>query len=314
MRNQNHKIGGIVMRNRILFGLDNGNKCIKTSEGYISEAGFIKSNNEPISTSNLLIYEGKFYSIGSSRLSVQMDKTVNQDAFILSLPAIADAINKAQVEGEVDVILGVGLPIVNYGTLKKKFREYFLRQDIKFNFNKKDYAINIVDCRTYPQGYSALITVFNSYKNLLCNVIDIGGYTIDFFRVENGIIDIKSCYSLPDGIITLIANVQQELLKMNIRLTEGQVQDIIAGKEPVIFEVDVKEMVEVFAKDYTENILSKIQEYGFEFRNATVFTGGGSMLLKRYIEESSRVKYADFLDQFANARGYKILLEQELRR
>lgn len=302
------------MRNRILLGLDNGNKCTKTSEGYISESGFTKSNTEPISSSNLLIYEGKFYSIGGQRLSVQMDKTINQDAFILSLPAIADAINKAQVEGEVDVILGVGLPIVNYGILKKKFREYFLKRDIKFNFNKKNYAINIVDCRTYPQGYSALITVFNSYKNLLCNVIDIGGYTIDFFRVENGIIDTKSCYSLPDGIITLIANVQQELLKMNIRLTEGQVQDIIAGKEPVIFEADVKGIVEAIAKDYTENLLSKIQEYGFEFRNATVFTGGGSMLLQKYIEESSRVKYADFLDQFANAKGYKILLEQELRR
>lgn len=302
------------MENKIILGLDNGNKCIKTSEGYISEAGFIKSNNEPISTSNLLIYEGKFYGIGSSRLSVQMDKTINQDAFILSLPAIADAINKAGVEGEVDVIMGVGLPIVSYGTLKKKFREYFLRQDIKFNFNKKDYAINIVDCRTYPQGYASLITVFNNYRNILCNIIDIGGYTVDIFRVENGMIDSKSCYSLPDGIITLIANVQQELLKMNIRLTEGQVQDIIAGKEPVIFEADVKEIVEAIAKEYTENLLSKIQEYGFEFRNATVFTGGGSMLLKRYIEESSRVKYADFLDQFANARGYKILLEQELRR
>lgn len=302
------------MNNRILFGLDNGNKCTKSSEGYISESGFTKSNVEPISTSNLLIYEGKFYSIGSSRLSVQMDKTVNQDAFILSLPAIADAINKAGVEGEVDVIMGVGLPIVSYGTLKKKFREYFLRRDIKFNFNKKDYAINIVDCRTYPQGYSALIIVFNSYRNLLCNVIDIGGYTVDIFRVENGIIDTKSCYSLPDGIITLIANVQQELLKMNIRLTEGQVQDIIAGKEPVIFEADVKGIVQLIAKEYTENLLAKIQEYGFEFRNATVFTGGGSMLLQKYIEESSRVKYADFLDQFANARGYKILLEQELRR
>jgi plasmid segregation protein ParM len=314
MKNQNQKIGGIVMSNRILLGIDNGNKCTKSSEGYISESGFTKSNVEPISTSNLLIYEGKFFSIGSSRLSVQMDKTVNQDAFILSLPAIADAINKAGVEGEVDVIMGVGLPIVSYGTLKKKFREYFLRRDIKFNFNKKDYAINIVDCRIYPQGYSALITVFNSYRNLLCNVIDIGGYTVDIFKVENGIIDTKSCYSLPDGIITLIANVQQELLKMNIRLTEGQVQDIIAGKELVIFEADVKGIVEAIAKDYTENLLAKIQEYGFEFRNATVFTGGGSMLLQKYIEESSRVKYADFLDQFANARGYKILLEQELRR
>ena len=137
MKNQNHKIGGIVMRNRILLGLDNGNKCTKTSEGYISESGFTKSNTEPISSSNLLIYEGKFYSIGGQRLSVQMDKTINQDAFILSLPAIADAINKAQVEGEVDVILGVGLPIVNYGILKRKFREYFLKQNIKFNFTKR---------------------------------------------------------------------------------------------------------------------------------------------------------------------------------
>ena len=302
------------MSNRVLLGLDNGNKCTKTSEGYISESGFTKFDYEPISTNNLLVYEGKFYSIGSNRLCVQMDKTVNQDAFILSLPAIADAIDRAGVEGDVDVIIGVGLPIVNYGIFKKKFREYFLRQNIEFNFNKKDYKVNIVNCKVYPQGYASLITVFNNYRNILCNIIDIGGYTVDIFRVENGMIDSKSCYSLPDGIITLIANVQQELLKMNIRLTEGQVQDIIAGKEPVIFEADVKGVVEVIAKEYTENLLAKIQEYGFEFRNATVFTGGGSMLLQKYIEESSRVKYTEFLDQFANARGYKILLEQELRR
>lgn len=314
MKNQNHKIGGIVMRNRILLGLDNGNKCTKTSEGYISESGFTKSNTEPISSSNLLIYEGKFYSIGGQRLSVQMDKIINQDAFILSLPAIADAVNKAGMEGQADVILGVGLPIISYGTLKKKFREYFLRQDIKFNFNKKDYAINIVDCRTYPQGYSALITVFNSYRNLLCNVIDIGGYTIDFFRVENGIIDVSACYSLPNGIITLIANIQQELLKTNIRLTETQIQEIITGKEPVLFEADIKEVIKVMSEEYVENILAKIQEYGFEFHNPTVFTGGGSIMLQDYIEKSNRVKYTDFLDQFANAKGFKILLEQELRR
>ena len=302
------------MGNRILLGLDNGNKCTKTSEGYIAESGFTKSNSEPISTSNLLIYEGKFYSIGGNRLSVQMDKTVNQDTFIMSLPAIADAVNIARIEDKSDVILGVGLPIVNYGTLKKKFREYFLRQDVKFNFNKKGYAINIIDCRVYPQGYASLITVFNSYKDILCNVIDIGGYTVDIFRVENGIIDTASCYSLPDGIITLIANIQQELLKTNIRLTETQIQDIILGREPVIFEADVKEIIKIMTNEYVENILAKIEEYGFEFRNPTVFTGGGSMLLRKYIEEFTKVRYADFLDQFANAKGYKILLEQELRR
>lgn len=303
------------MSNRILLlGLDNGNKCTKTSEGYISESGFTKSSVEPISSNNLLIYEGKFYSIGDHRLSVQMDKTANEDTFILSLPAIAHAIDKAGMETQADIILGVGLPIVNYGTLKKKFREYFLRFGVEFNFNKKDYKINIIDCRVYPQGYSSLITVFNSYRNLLCNVIDIGGYTVDIFRVENGIIDTTSCFSLADGIITLIANAQQELLKMGIRLTEMQVQDIVAGKKPVIFDDEVDVIVQSVAKEYTEKLLAKIQEYGFEFRNATVFTGGGSILLQKYIEESRKLKYADFLDQFANARGYKILLERELRR
>ena len=53
-----------------------------------------------------------------------MDKTVNQDAFILSLPAIADAVDKTGIEGRASIILGL-LPIVNFGTLKKKFREYF---------------------------------------------------------------------------------------------------------------------------------------------------------------------------------------------
>ena len=38
------------------------------------------------------------------------------------------------------------------------------------------------------------------------------------------------------------------------------------------------------------------------------------MMLQDYIQKANKVKYADFLDQFANARGYKILLQQELSR
>ena len=287
---------------------------LKQVKGISVKLASTKSNDEPISASNLLVYEGRFYSVGSSRLNVQMDKTVNQDAFILSLPAIANAIDKVGVEGKADVILGIGLPIVNYGTLKKKFREYFIRQDVRFTYNKKDYHINIVDSRVYPQGYASLITVFNSYKGVLCKVIDIGGFMVDIFKVENGIINTASCFSLPDGIITLIAKIQQELLKLNIRLTESQIQDMVIGREPVIFDADVKKIIENMTKEYVENILSKIEEYGFEFRNPSIFTGGGSMMLQNYIQKANKVKYADFLDQFANARGYKILLQQELSR
>ncbi|MCF6466624.1 MULTISPECIES: ParM/StbA family protein [Eubacteriales] len=301
--------------NIMLIGLDNGNKCTKNHVGFVCESGFTKSDVEPITKSNLLVYKGDFYTIGSSRLSVQTDKTINDNTFILSLPAIADEIYKQGIQGEIKGFLGVGLPIVHYGKMKHKFREYFIRDNIKFSFNGSDYAINIVDCRVYPQGYAAFINIYKDYKNVsAANVIDIGGYTTDFFIVENGIINTASCYSLPNGVITLFGSIQQELLKMNINLTEKQIQDIILGREPVLFDADIGKMIEMKAEEYVENLLTKILEYGFEFRNPTIIVGGGGMMLRKYIESSDKIKYIENLDQFANAKGYKILLEQELRR
>jgi plasmid segregation protein ParM len=303
------------MENKIILGVDNGNAYTKSSEGFSCQSGFTKSDVEPITKQNLLIYQGIYYSIGNNRSSVQLDKTQTQDAFIISLAAIADAINKAGIEQKADVFLGVGLPIIHYGKMKHKFREYFIRDNIKFSFNGNDYAVNIVDCRVYPQGYAAFINIYKDYKNVsAANVIDIGGYTTDFFMVENGMINTATCYSLPNGTITLFASIQQELLKININLTEKQIQDIILGKQPVLFDADINKMIEIKAKEYVENLLTKILEYGFEFRNPTIIVGGGSMMLKKYIESSDRVKYIENLDQFANARGYKILLEQELKR
>lgn len=303
------------MENKIILGLDNGNAYTKSSEGFSCQSGFTKSDVEPITKQNLLIYQGIYYSIGNNRSSVQLDKTQNQDAFILSLAAIANAINKAGIEQKADVFLGAGLPIIHYGKMKAKFREYFLCNNINFNYLGIDYTISIKDCRVYPQGYAAFINIFKDYKDIaLANVIDIGGYTTDFFMVENGIINTATCYSLPNGTITLFASIQQELLKLNINLTEKQIQDIILGKQPILFDADINKMIEIKAKEYVENLLTKIVEYGFEFRNPTIVVGGGGMMLKKYIESSNKIKYVENLDQFANARGYKILLEQELRR
>lgn len=101
---------------------------------------------------------------------------------------------------------------------------------------------------------------------------------------------------------------------MNINLTEKQIQDIVLGREPVLFDADIGKMIEMKAEEYVENLLTKILEYGFEFRNPTIIVGGGGMMLRKYIESSDKIKYIENLDQFANAKGYKILLEQELRR
>jgi plasmid segregation protein ParM len=300
---------------QITLGLDNGNKCYKSSEGYINESGYTKSDVEPISKQNLLIYEGKFYSIGGNRLSVQMDKTLNDDAFILSLPAIGDAIIKAGIKDEkVEVMLGTGLPIIHYGKLKSKFRDYFLRKDVCFNYKGQMFNIDIINCKVYPQGYAAFMQIYSAYKGVTANLFDIGGYTVDFFRIDNGIINPSTSYSIPNGVIILITSIQQELMKLNINLTDGQVEEIILGKEPFIFDIEVNQMVELKTQEYVDNLLSKILEMGFELRNACIFVGGGSLLLKKYIEATERIKYSEYLDNFSNSKGNKLLLEQELRR
>jgi plasmid segregation protein ParM len=310
----NDKIGGIFVKKELVLGLDNGNKNTKSSEGFIGESGFVKSDVMPVSKHNLLEYGGDYYNIGSNRFSVQLDKTVNDDAFIISLAAIGDALEKAGINDEkVNVLLGTGLPIVHYGKLKGKFRDYFNRRDIRFIFNSREYEVDI-DSKVYPQGFSAFTHLYGAYRNVVCNLVDIGGYTIDLMRIDNGIINPTTCFSLPYGIITLLTSIQQELLKLNISLTEAQISDIIMGNDPVVFDIEVKEIIESKTEEYVENILGKITEFGFELRNGNIFVGGGSILLKRYIDSSSKVKFAEYLDQFSNAKGYKLLLQQELRR
>lgn len=303
------------MSKQIILGLDNGNKCYKSSEGYISESGYTRTDVEPISKHNLLVYRDNFYSIGSNRLSVQMDKTINDDAFILSLPAIAHAINKEGIKGEkVEISLGVGLPIIHYGKLKSRFRDYFLRKDVFFDFMGQRFNIDVINCKVYPQGFSAIVEKFGEYRGVTANLIDIGGYTIDFFRMDNGIINPSTSFSIPNGIITLLTSIQQELMKLNINLTDGQIEEILLGKEPFIFDIEVKQMIELKAQEYVENLLCKIVEMNFELRNACIFVGGGSLLLKKYIEATEKVKYTEYLDNFSNAKGYKLILQQELRR
>jgi len=69
-----------------------------------------------------LYYDDRYYAIGERRLRFQQDKTREQDTFILTLPAIAEAMHKAGT-ANAEIVLGVGLPIDSYGARKDAFRE-----------------------------------------------------------------------------------------------------------------------------------------------------------------------------------------------
>ena len=300
----------------MIIGIDHGNANIKTSTGFKCVSGFTNLNDESITNKGLLMYNSRYYSVGSERLPLKMDKTKDEDFFILTLGAIGEIL---KVQGSVystdNIVLGVGLPIVNYGKLKGEFRDYFIRDKILFNYEGKNYDISIKDCIVFPQGYSALLTRFQDYKGSpICNVVDIGGGTVDFFWCENGILNISSCSSLQLGAINLFNKIIQQTTALGYRISEFQIEQILSGERPIFENDEIYQIIENTTRDFARNLISKLQENGLEMSlNPTVFIGGGSILLKRYIEES-RIGYIEVIeDEFANAKGFEMLAKQKLQ-
>jgi plasmid segregation protein ParM len=302
----------------IILGIDHGNANVKTSTGFECKSGFTVLNDEPITQKGLLQYQSKFYSIGAERVPVKLDKTTDEDFFILTLAAIAESIDNTEDYNLLkcqDIVLAVGLPIVNYGRMKERFRSYFIRNNVQYKYEGKEYLINITDCFVFPQSYSALLTRFSEYRDVpLVNVCDIGGGTTDCFKMENSIINISSSFSLKIGTISLFNSIAQEILAREYYLTEFQIQQIILGKQPVFDEQGISQIIGEGTKRFTDKLISSIVEHGLELRlNPTVFVGGGSILLKQYIEKT-KIGYSEVIEDpsYANAKGFELLAKQKL--
>lgn len=301
----------------IVIGIDHGNKRMKASNELQFESGFTKFSVEPITKNNLLIYQGSYYTFGTNRFPVLRDKTLDDRFFILTLPMIGEELKYRYEEDKVfEVILSVGLPIKDYGSLKSRFKDYFIR-DVKFNYKNREFNVSIKDVFVYPQGYAALMTVFNNFKDstTILNIIDIGGFTIDLIQIEKGINIVKS-YSIEKGIIRLLQDIKQEALKkIGVNITESQIESLLTNRELVFLDDEIKKMVIEKAKEFTNDILDEIKEYGFETRlNINIIIGGGALMLREFIENNERVGYTEFLDEFANSKGYKLLAKQQLKR
>lgn len=309
------------MNNIKLISIDHGNKNMKVlgekeSNNKCFSSGYIESDTEPISKENLLFYSGKYYSVDNNRFPVIFDKSSNEKFFILTLAAIAHAL-KGQHNQENKIIISCGLPISSYSILKDNFRQYLMEaNNIEYNFEGMHYKFSVEDCLVYPQGYSSYLTVFNDFKEYKTVCCDIGGYTADVFNVDKGgKLDVGSATSINEGVITLFRDIKQELLKHDIRINESQIEETIKGSTPIMFDDKIVGLIDRKAKEYTENLISKLREFGMETKvNPMLCIGGGANLLRKQIEQSNNTGYVEFLDQYANCRGYQLLAKKALEK
>ena len=180
------------------IGVDHGYYAIKTRH-FSFPAGITAYRYEPYTLQNTLEYQGKYYVCGTGRQPILRNKMENDNYYLLTLAAIAKEIQQRGEKRECAVNLGAGLPLAGFGREKKAFREYLLRssQPVSFKFEGISYQVTIQDVRLFPQGCSAIAVhpeLIRGEPSVL--LMDVGGWTVDLMRLDNGIPNASACRSL----------------------------------------------------------------------------------------------------------------------
>ena len=302
----------------MLIAIDHGNYAIKTTNNsFVS--GLSEHTVKPPMCDEILEYNGSYWTLSGKRLSYMRDKTQDDRYFILPLFAIARELESKNTHSHIEHIeLAVGLPPEHYSILKDSFAKYFKRYGVvKFNYKDKPYSIIIDKVLVFPQAFAAVIPQRHRLINTLrMFIIDIGGYTTDVPLLRNGKPDMQFCRSLETGIITMNNEIVRKVGALHdMRIEDEHINAVLGGQETILPD-DAKNTILNATELHAKDILDQLRELQVDLRsNPAIFIGGGSILLRKFIEESPLVAKADFKESpNANAIGYEMLARNQLKR
>lgn len=296
------------------IGIDHGYYAIKTRH-FSFPAGIAVYSHEPYTLQNTLEYGGKFYVCGTGRQPILRNKTENDNYYLLTLAAIAREIKQRGENTECSVTLAAGLPLAGFGREKKFFREYLLRssQPVCFKFEGVPYKITIEDVKLFPQGYSAIAI----HPELIQNepsvlLMDIGGWTVDLMRLDNGVPNASTCRSLELGMIRCIDEIKEQVRRdVGLSVTDAQVERVLAGK-PCSMDEKARSIIRRQGRLYTERLLSAVMESGFDLKAIpVVMLGGGASVVKGNVSpQDGLCRVFALTDDRVNAEGFERILGQ----
>ena len=303
---------------QMLIAIDHGNFAIKTvNHSFV--AGLAEHTVKPPLTDEVLEFGSKFWTLSGKRLNYMTDKTNDERYFILTLIAIAKELESAGRNAPFEQVqLAVGLPPEHYGVLKNKFANYFKKAGaINFIYKEKPFSIIIDKVMVFPQAYAAVVP----QSSLIINtprifIVDIGGYTTDVLLLKNGKLDFQFCRSLESGVITMNNEIIRKVNSYHDMLLEDEhISEVLCGKD-IFLPEDVVETIKGATKQHASNILNQLRELQVDLRsNPAIFVGGGSILLRPFLENSPMVMRGSFIESpNANALGYEMLGRTQMLR
>lgn len=299
----------------VIIGLDHGYGNMKTAHACF-QTGVTRHEKEPTFKSNLLFYDGWYYTIGEEHKEFTADKMNDPDYFILTLAGIASEL-AFYGRQSADVYLAVGLPLTWVAEQKDDFKKYLMqhapREEIVFTFKGKEYRIRIIGVDVFPQGVAAIVSHLSDFKgvNMLC---DIGNGTMNVMTITNGRPISSKCFTEKYGTHQCTLLIREKLMqKYHVTVDDAVIEEVLRTGTADIDGQYLDAIIEA-AKEYTEGILRRLREHEYNPAMMRLYiVGGGGCLLKNFANlDADRVTINE--DICATAKGYEYMANARMRK
>ena len=295
----------------VIIGVDHGYGNIKTAN-HIFKAGIAGYDHEPLFTSDMLVFGGRYYVIGEGHKEFVPQKHGDEDYYLLTLAGIAMELKDEDLT-EADVIIAAGLPLTWTSGQKTAFAAYLTRNaEISFTFRKVDYHIRILGARIYPQGYAAVAEYAPSMKGVNV-VVDIGNGTMNTLFIIDGRPQIGRMFTEKFGTHQCTLAIREAYMReYGTELDEATIEGfLITGTASI--PKDGLKLIRTLAEEYVGGIFRRLREHGYdESTMDLIVTGGGGCLVKNfYRTKPGCVRFID--DIRAAAKDYEYLAELQMK-
>ena len=298
-------------KNQIIIGVDHGYGNIKTAN-HIFKTGVIKHDTEPPFTRNMLVYNGKYYTIGEGHKEFTPQKQKDVDYYVLTLAAIAMELKDINMT-ETNVYIAAGLPLTWASGQKAEFAEYLTKNsEVTFTFQRVRYNIRISGAKIYPQGYAAVAEFASRLKGVNM-VADIGNGTMNTLTIINGVPQQGRMFTEKFGTHQCMLAVREEFSKRTQReINDSIIEEVLVNGTANLSDDDLN-IIKTIATEYVNSIFRRLREHGYDDKTITLYvTGGGGCLIKNFGKiNTERVFFID--DICAAAKGYEYMAELQFK-
>lgn len=296
----------------VVIGIDHGYGNMKTASCCFP-TGVLKSNTEPVFTGDLLVWEGRYYSIGVGHKEFTDNKFTDEEYYVLTLAAIARELRREQLT-KAKVFIAAGLPLTWVSEQKTEFRDYLLqRREVEFTFRNTSYHIQIVGAEIYPQGFAAVADKLSEFggANMLC---DIGNGTMNLLRIVNRKPDPQRMFTEKYSTHQCALLVREQMMKCHHATLDDEVITEILKRDTADMDGEYLKTALDTARVYTAGIFRRLREHEYDPKLMKLYVVGGGVCLIRNFAEYDSSRFFINEDICATAKGYEYMALVTLKR